>query len=158
MYEVILVPLDGSSRAEVILPYVEGIATGRSSKVIFLQVVEPVAPIVTPGEIMPYYDSQVNDLIVKEANSYLAAKNDEFQKKGIASEAVVMHGPVVRTILEVAEKKDAGLIAMGSHGRSGLARVFYGSVASGVLHGADRPLLLVRSHGDSHSNSAANKG
>ena len=41
--------------------------------------------------------------------------------------------------------EEAELIAMASHGRTGLARVFYGSVAAGVLHGTDRPLLLVRS-------------
>jgi nucleotide-binding universal stress UspA family protein len=47
--------------------------------------------------------------------------------------------------LDVADQKNVGLIAMASHGRTGLARVFYGSVAAGVLHSADKPLLLVRS-------------
>ena len=41
-------------------------------------------------------------------------------------------------------QEDADLIAMASHGRTGLARVFYGSVATGVLHKVDRPLLLIR--------------
>jgi nucleotide-binding universal stress UspA family protein len=44
----------------------------------------------------------------------------------------------------VADREQADLIAMASHGRTGLARVFYGSVASGVLNQADRPLLLIR--------------
>ncbi|MCB0075487.1 MAG: universal stress protein, partial [Caldilineaceae bacterium] len=57
---------------------------------------------------------------------------------------VVEQGPIVRTILDVAERENADLIAMASHGRSGLARVFYGSVAAGVLQSADRPLLIVR--------------
>ena len=47
-------------------------------------------------------------------------------------------------ILDVAEREKVRLIAMASHGRTGLARVFYGSVAAGVLSQADRPLLIVR--------------
>jgi nucleotide-binding universal stress UspA family protein len=67
---------------------------------------------------------------------------------GLDAAICVEDGPVVETILRVAERYEAGLIAMASHGRTGLGRVFYGSVAAGVLHGADRPLLLVRSGGD----------
>ena len=66
-------------------------------------------------------------------------------QKGIASEAHVVHGPVVETIIKIAERESVDLIAMASHGRTGLQRVFYGSVAAGVLHRADRPLLLIRS-------------
>jgi nucleotide-binding universal stress UspA family protein len=51
---------------------------------------------------------------------------------------------VVTCILEEAVRKNVDLIAMASHGRTGLARAFYGSVAAGILHQADRPLLLVR--------------
>jgi nucleotide-binding universal stress UspA family protein len=50
--------------------------------------------------------------------------------------------------LHAADDEDADLICMGSHGRSGLSRVFYGSVAAGVLHRVDRPLLLIRSQND----------
>jgi nucleotide-binding universal stress UspA family protein len=50
--------------------------------------------------------------------------------------------------LDVAAREEVNLIAMTSHGRTGLARVFYGSVAAGVLHQADRPLLLVRALDD----------
>jgi nucleotide-binding universal stress UspA family protein len=57
-------------------------------------------------------------------------------------------GAIVAEIIDAAEREGADLIAMASHGRTGLARVFYGSVAAGVLHRVDRPLLLVRSEGD----------
>jgi nucleotide-binding universal stress UspA family protein len=56
-----------------------------------------------------------------------------------------VHGPVVEAILTTAECEKVDLIAMASHGRTGLAQVFYGSVAAGVLNRIDRPLLLVRS-------------
>ena len=100
MFSKILVPLDGSKRAETILPYVEQLAQQNDADVVLLQVLAP----------------------------------------GAALE----QGPIVRTILDVAERENVKMIAMASHGRTGLARVFYGSVAAGVLHQADRPLLIVR--------------
>ena len=148
MYEVILVPLDGSPRAEAILPYVEEMALARHSKVIFLQVIEPSSLMVTPYDMVPYYDTELAERVVAEANTYVAARQGEFRAKGIDTEGLVMQGAVVRAILDVAEEKNVGLIAMASHGRSGLGRVFYGSVAAGVLHSADRPLLLVRAQSE----------
>ena len=52
---------------------------------------------------------------------------------------------VVKAIIDAAERENADLVAMASHGRSGLSRAFYGSVAAGVLQRIDRPLLLIRS-------------
>ncbi len=149
MYEIVLVPLDGSARAESIVPYVEGLVSGRKSKVILLQVIEPSTLMITPYDMVPYYDAELAQRVVEEAKSYLAAKQGELHAKGIEAEALVVQGAVVRAILDVAEQKNAGLIAMASHGRTGVGRVFYGSVAAGVLHSADRPLLLVRSQSDS---------
>jgi nucleotide-binding universal stress UspA family protein len=51
----------------------------------------------------------------------------------------------VEAIIDTAEREDADLIAIASHGRSGLSQVFYGSVAAGVLHRVERPLLVIRS-------------
>jgi nucleotide-binding universal stress UspA family protein len=144
MYEVILVPLDGSPRAESILPYVEDLALGRKSKVILLQVIEPSTTMVTPYDMVPYYDTELAERIVEEAKMYVKSRQGEFQEKGIQTEALVEQGIVVRTILDVAERNNVSLIAMASHGRTGMARVFYGSVAAGVLHATERPLLLVR--------------
>jgi nucleotide-binding universal stress UspA family protein len=147
VYNKILVPLDGSKRAESILPYVEDIALMRNSSVIFLQVVEPSAAMVAPYDMVPYYDQAMIETWIADAQAYLTALADEWKAKGIAAQALVEQGPVVRVILEVAEREGADLIAMASHGRTGLARAFYGSVAAGVLNQADRPLLLVRAQG-----------
>ena len=57
----------------------------------------------------------------------------------------VANGPIVERIIDVAGGEDADLIAIASHGRTGLSRVFYGSVAAGLLHRIDRPLLIIRS-------------
>jgi nucleotide-binding universal stress UspA family protein len=58
---------------------------------------------------------------------------------------VVANGPAVERIIQTAEKENADIIAMASHGGGGLSRVFYGSVAAGVLNRVDRPLLVIRS-------------
>ena len=55
------------------------------------------------------------------------------------------HGPVVEAIIKAAEREKTDLMAFAGHGRNGLYRVFYGSVAAGILHRIDRPLLLIRS-------------
>jgi nucleotide-binding universal stress UspA family protein len=144
MYTAIIVPLDGSKRAESILPHAESLALKYQAKIILLQVVEPNVAMVTPYDMVPYYDPKETELFVGEARGYLASKETELKALGIEVKSIVDSGPVVAVILAVAEREKADLIAMASHGRSGLGRVFYGSVAAGILHKADRPLLLVR--------------
>ena len=144
MYKTILVPLDGSKRAESILAHAEALAAAFAAKVVLLQVVEPSVSIVTPYDMVPYYDPKEAERMMDEAKGYLGAKEGELRSRGIDVKSCVESGPVVAGILEVAERESADLIAMASHGRTGLGRVFYGSVAAGVLHKADRPLLLVR--------------
>jgi nucleotide-binding universal stress UspA family protein len=148
MYKTILVPLDGSKRAEAILPHVEEMAHRFEAKVVFLQVVEShpvvVSPIAEPVELnLEGLRQHMN-----EAEAYLAGLQGEFREKNVEGRRYVEQGPVVETIIEVAAREGADLIAMASHGRGGLSRVFYGSVAAGVLQRVDRPLLLVRSRRD----------
>jgi nucleotide-binding universal stress UspA family protein len=147
MYNTILVPLDGSKRAERILPHVERLAVHYNAKLIFLQVVEPPPLIVGPEGDITLHQQEI-DRLVKKAEDYLAATKGEFQKRGIEIGTHVVHGPVVEAIITTAEREGADLIAIASHGRSGLSQVFYGSVAAGVLQRIDRPLLLIRSQGD----------
>ena len=81
----------------------------------------------------------------EEINTYLSGRQGEFREKGIDVRKFVEQGPVVETIISVAQRENADLIAMASHGRSGMSRVFYGSVAAGVLQQIDRPMLIIRS-------------
>lgn len=145
IYKTLLVPLDGSKRAEAILPHVEELARRFVAEVVLLQVVEPSTSV-------PYMSGAPVDLSqesftrwIAEAESYLADIQGELREKGIETRTRVASGPVVEIITIAAEEENADLIAMASHGRTGLSRVFYGSVAAGILHRADRPLLLVRS-------------
>jgi nucleotide-binding universal stress UspA family protein len=145
MYRRILVPLDGSSRAEAILPYVEDLAHRFGSSVVFLQVLEPISiSLLNP-------DPQAEDTIhaleeqqEQEASIYLNSRCGEFREKNIKARTRLARGPVVSTIAELACHENADLIAMASHGRTGFSRVVYGSVAAGILHCVDRPLLLIR--------------
>ncbi len=145
MYKTILVPLDMSARAERVMPHVEELAQKYDAKVIFVHVVSPTSTV--PGPDAPHID--VSEGIIKaradEAEKYLAAWKGKFREKGITARARLEYGSVVPTIIQVAEREEADLIAMASHGRSGISRVFYGSVTSGVMQRVDRPLLLIRS-------------
>ena len=146
MYHTILVPLDGSKRAEAILPHVEELAQRNDVKVILLQVTEPEPIIINYDLVYTSPDLESYERRLKQdAENYLAVQRERFHKKGINAEIQVGQGPVVATIINAAEEVSADLVAMASHGRTGLARVFYGSVAAGVLHRVDRPLLLIRS-------------
>ena len=147
MYKKILVPLDGSDRAEAILPHVEELAKRYDSQIVFMRVVE--GDYFVPGyqevvDISGYEQEYARRK--KEVEAYLENLKQRFTTKGIDNKPVISYDSVVQSILNTAEAEEADLIAVASHGRSGLARAFYGSVASGVLNRIDRPLLIIRSN------------
>jgi len=149
MYKTILVPLDGSKRAEAIMPHVEELAKNYHAKVVLLRIAERSYFIpgyhetINIGNIESY--QQEYERRKKDAETYLAAWQGEFREKGIESKIVIGNGEIVSDILNTASQENADIIAIASHGRTGLSRAFYGSVAAGVLNGADRPLLIIRS-------------
>jgi nucleotide-binding universal stress UspA family protein len=145
VYRKILVPLDGSGRAENILRHVEGLALSLRSKVVFLQVVRPVIVMEGYKTISAEGSRRQSHRALDEALKYLAGIEGEFREKGIETETISEIGPVVSTIISIAQRENVDLIAMASHGRGGVSRAFYGSVSSGVLNQVDRPLLLIRS-------------
>lgn len=143
MFKTILVPLDGSKRGEKILPYVEDLGYARESRIVLLRVIEPITYTVG-AEMTPFYSQELIDSECTQAKVYLDSLAEELRSKGLDVTTEIQLGVVVQLILEVAEKEKADLIAMASHGRTGLSRVFYGSVAAGILNQADRPVLLIR--------------
>jgi nucleotide-binding universal stress UspA family protein len=152
MYETILVPLDGSKRAEAILPHVQELAAHYGSSVVFLRVFE--IPHITP--IMPVSDDEYEALphlsreqlqgLVTDTQNYLRSVCKQMTDYGISGRFRVEYGPVAATIINTAAQENADLVAMASHGSSGLEGVYYGSVAAGVLQRVDRPLLIVRAY------------
>jgi nucleotide-binding universal stress UspA family protein len=150
MYQNILVPLDGSPRAEMILPHVESLAHCIESHLVLLMVIKPLSIYVSEGGYVPDLESlrQGQNIVIENGENYLKGLAGEFREKNIPAKTLVVEGSVVQTIINVAERENADLVAMASHGRTGLANVFYGSVAVGVLHRIDRPLLLIRADDD----------
>jgi len=144
MYKTILAPLDGSKRAEKILPHVEALAQKFGATLILMQVVDPAITEDAPYDIVPNYDPEQAAQLLEEAKAYLNKLKERCQSKGIETKTVFESGSIVLAIIDVATREQADLIAIASHGRTGLARVFYGSVAAGLLNRTDWPLLIIR--------------
>ncbi|MEJ2656492.1 MAG: universal stress protein [Desulfobacterales bacterium] len=144
MYKKILVPLDGSKRAEAILPHAEEMANRYGAEIIIFRVEELYVmlewdEVVDPAKCREKFDARKNAL-----ESYLTQIKTKFRDKGIQTHTRVVHGPVVQSILTAAQEMDVDIILMASHGLSGSQRPFYGSVTAGVLQKIDRPLLIIR--------------
>ena len=144
MYNKILVPLDGSKRAETILPHAAEMAHRYGAEIIFL-CVEELYVMLEWDEVVDLTNCREKfDTRRKASEAYLAQLKTEFQDKGIRTDARVVHGAVVKSILTAAEEMDVDIILMASHGLGGSRRTFYGSVTAGVLQEIDRPLLVIR--------------
>jgi nucleotide-binding universal stress UspA family protein len=148
MYRTILIPVDGSKRAEVILGHVMKLAPTQDAKMVLLKVEEE--------PMMLEYD-EVVDMIHCRAEfekrkklslAYLESLQTRLRQKGIQVDTRLAYGMVVKTILATAAETGADLIAIATHGMSGSPRVSYGSVAAGVLQAAEIPILLIRSGRD----------
>ncbi len=149
MYKTILVPLDGSKRAEAILPHVENLATRYEAKVVLLHVEHPPLQLEYDEVIDLERHWQARVAQRKEIQAYLKSIINQLHDKNIRAQMYLAIDTgqisVVKCIIETAVSENADLVAMASHGHGGLARVFYGGVTAGVLQQIDRPLLLIRS-------------
>lgn len=150
MYSTILIPLDGSKRAEAILPHVTQLARLYKADIVLLQVFELPHLIDLPKvedddfAALPHQNVTKVAESEKQAHAYLQSIVNKLTDKGISARQRVEFGPIAATIMRTANLEGADLIAMASHGSSGVEGVYYGSVAAGVLQRVDRPLLIVR--------------
>jgi nucleotide-binding universal stress UspA family protein len=145
MYKKILVPLDGSKLAETALPHAESLAAQYGAELLLLSIVTP--PAITTGrgvEALKVFETEIESL-VQETEDYLKQLRNKLNARNIACETVVKFEPVVRSIVETANEAAVDLVIIASHGRSGLGRVFFGSVAAGVLNRIEQPLMVIRS-------------
>lgn len=93
---------------------------------------------------MLYADGLWIELVSEREKGYLSFLKGEFQLKGITSDCKLTTGSVVKEILDVAKKEEVDLIALCSHDRGGIFKLFSRDVASGILKHGDRPLLVIR--------------
>jgi nucleotide-binding universal stress UspA family protein len=142
-----LIPLDGSANAEVIVPHVLALGQAAQAEYTLLRVVESIAT-ARPFPVAPAVrelDDQLIDQLRIDAQIYLEHVAERLANQGLATRIEVVVAPqAASAILEQAQQERSDLIAMATHGRRGLARVLLGSVADNVLHGATTPVLLYR--------------
>ena len=149
MYERILVPLDGSKVGEAALPYVEELvsklAIGLKVEVTILQVLSPSHYVVAgdAGAAIPYTEIEMEQ-IKRKAIDYLDKAGEGLRGKGAIVRPKVATGSAAEEIIKVADEINADLVAMSTHGRSGLTRWAFGSVTDRVLRGGNRPVFMVR--------------
>jgi nucleotide-binding universal stress UspA family protein len=143
MYERVLVCLDGSERAEAILPVIEQMAGPLDAEFVLVRVVEPISPaeaMAAAGMVTPDTFTQRE----MDAKRYLFEMERRLSKKGLRVRSRVSIGPPAEEILAAAKATGADLIAIATHARSGLGRLLLGSVAETVLHASSVPVLMIR--------------
>lgn len=136
MYKKILVPLDGSEVAEAILSHIEALAGPLSAEVTLLEVLPETG-------VLP---ERARDEITR-AKEYLGQVEARLKDKGVKTRSTLRYGKAAAEIIDYAKVNDIDLIAMSTHGRSGVSRWVFGSVADKVLRGTNIPILLIRAPG-----------
>ena len=150
MYERILVPLDGSKVGEAALAHVEELVSKMAPKVktevILFQVISTLTHYVIAGEAsvqVPYSEKEIEQ-IKKKAKNYLDKASEDLRSKGINVKMKVATGKAAEEIVKAADALKADLVAMSTHGRSGLSRLTFGSITDKVLRTGTVPVLVVR--------------
>ena len=142
MYRLAVVPLDGSPVAEAIIPFVLEIAGPLDLEIALVRVLQPVPPQVIEGSRhVVVEDVEARQL---DAQEYLAPLAAELRAKGIRAQTHVRRGDPTAEIVGCAREIGADLVAMTTHGRSGLGRLVFGSVAEAVLRHSHLPVFLMR--------------
>jgi nucleotide-binding universal stress UspA family protein len=151
MYTKILAPLDGSQLAECTFTHVDAIINGGGVKELVL------ARVLEPLQLATYADADgfmgakdIEKLIIaqeNEAKNYLDKTKRRFQKQGLNVRIELLTGQVADTLSDFATKEGFDLIIMATHGRGGISRWAFGSVADRVMRSVNTPVLMVRAPG-----------
>lgn len=145
----ILLPLDGSEVGEAAVPYVQELIDRLESEVILFGVVPAGQHIRTVGGLdYILYPEQHLELVKAEAREYLNKVYRRLKRRKGRVRVEINVGDVAREIINFAEETSASLIAISSHGRSGIAKWVFGSIAHKVVQASNTPILLVRAHGE----------
>ena len=152
-------PLDGLELAECVLPHVESIAKGGSvQEVVFFRVVETLQWVVEPPYMSSGMDESISfmegeDIRLIDSKNMTAAENylnqlvTRIQYEGVAIQSEVVMGRAAESITECSAKNEVDLIIIATHGRSGVSRWVWGSVADRVLRSTCVPVLMIRAPG-----------
>jgi nucleotide-binding universal stress UspA family protein len=148
MYQKIMVPLDGSEMAECVLPHVEALVGGGGVKEVIL--VRAVAPFhLQVGETHLGEDlrKEIDDKALSDAMAYLERVAGRIKRGDVRVRTEVLYGKITDSLVDFAASNDIALVIIATHGRSGVSRWVWGSVADRILHSACIPVLMVRAPG-----------
>jgi nucleotide-binding universal stress UspA family protein len=135
MFNRILVPLDGSTTAETILPQVRRLLRRIDAEVVLLQVATP-----------PLADGAMAlfEAALSASREYLREVSRRLEEQGVRARSLARLGPPAEVVLEVARSEGAELLALATHGRTGVGRLLMGSVAEEIVRKSPVPALLLR--------------
>jgi nucleotide-binding universal stress UspA family protein len=143
MYKKILAPLDGSKLSEHTLDHLSELLTSSSDNgVVLLRVVEPVTVLYAGGPEATVTTQRAQKQLEADAADYLNKLKSRLKRKGLSVETAVIVGIPADVILDYANQHKVNLIIMSTHGRSGISRWFFGSVAERVIRHATVPVLI----------------
>lgn len=157
MFQRILVPLDGSALAERALEYGADAASRYGARITLLRAYDgpqrttqlllrmpPVAGVPTAYPWMVEQAAAAGQDVGAEIETYLAEHQQALAGRGLAVDTLAVDADAAEAILEEARREPDTLIVMSTHGRGGLGRLVFGSVAHAVLQRSPVPLLLIR--------------
>jgi nucleotide-binding universal stress UspA family protein len=149
VYQKILLPLDGSELAECVLPHAESIAKGcGTTGVILVRVVSPLQiRYDTSYSLSEPEQEQLYSQAVQSTQSYLEQVAGRLKEQGLNVTSEVLTGPVAESIAEYTHKNEIDLMIIATHGRSGVSRWVWGSIADKILRSACVPVLMIRAPG-----------
>lgn len=140
----ILVPLDGSDLGAAAIPHAEALGRALGAELVLFQVLEPVAS--WAGSEVPYYITEPPEKRKNLAITYLDDVGKALRERGLKVSGVVAVGSPADRIVDYAKENAIDLIAISTHGRTGIGRWVFGSVTDKVLHAGDTAVLVVRHH------------
>lgn len=142
-YQKILVPLDGSGWSQRAIPHAVNLARMHDAQLVLLHVFVPPAPEFVPELALAGQPEQFEELRT-QSKEYMQTMVAELQTEGVRVTGEVLEGfDVAGLIADYARNEQVSLIVMSTHGRSGIARLIFGSVAKGVMDHCKVPTLLI---------------
>ena len=142
----VIVPLDGSSLAEMALPYAEELAQKLTANVMLIRAVSQSDVYIGTMLDAPYVDPHAIEAADSEATDYLEKIADKLRADGFAVRSQLLQTQPAPGIVALAGQTPQSLITLTTHGRSALARWFMGSVAEEVVETAETPVLVIPQH------------
>jgi nucleotide-binding universal stress UspA family protein len=147
----LLLPLDGSAFSEAPIPFAEELTKGTEAEIILTVISEPpLVPSYGERPINPTWEKYRDTLwaeMQKQASEYIEKIKTRLEKQRVKVKSQIIPGElgkVAESIMQVAQKENVDLIAMATHGRTGVSRWVYGGITNRIVEQSLQPVLLIR--------------